>query len=117
MQWDVEALKAQMTRHRFSNRKLAQKAGISASHVTRILNGDRGGRPRWETVLRLAAALEVDPSTLIVGTVVLPPDPPPSPPKRQVPARKRTPRPEPTEPWAVNEWTEDDEDEEVDAWA
>lgn len=116
VQWNVEILTGQMADRNWSGRQLALRAGVSPSHVTRILNGDRGGRPRWETVLRLAGALDVEPTTLIVGTVELPPEPPPPPPKpprkpRVWKPRKRKP-PEPApDPWAVNEWETDGTEE------
>lgn len=55
-------VKAERERQRMSREQLGVKAGLSGSTVARIESTDHS--PRYETILRIAAALGVDPGYL-----------------------------------------------------
>lgn len=45
-----------------TQRAVAQRAGLSTSYISDLMNGKRGGRISIATVQKLSVALEVEPS-------------------------------------------------------
>jgi transcriptional regulator with XRE-family HTH domain len=60
----VRALRLQK---RLSQVALAQATGVTAPYISFLESGQRGTRPSYPFVLRLARALDVDPGAFLAG--------------------------------------------------
>lgn len=65
MEVNVERLKELRRERVLSLRELEEKSGVSYNTIWRLEDGRQGAHPR--TVRKLAAALEVEPSELIMA--------------------------------------------------
>lgn len=61
-----ERLKELRIKQRMTQAELARRAGVQQSLVSMLETGERGKRPEFETVIKLARALEVPLDDLIV---------------------------------------------------
>lgn len=53
-----------MQKHNLNQTDLADRAGLSQAEISRIVNGKRGARPHFDTIIALADALKTDPRAL-----------------------------------------------------